>query len=53
MFITILKRLTDKQKADFDAFIEEDLTNWERYNIKLLEKASYSRIQIKGLFPNS
>jgi hypothetical protein len=53
MSVTVSKRLTDKQKADFDAFIEEDPTNWERHNVELLEKASYSRIQIKGLFPNS
>jgi hypothetical protein len=53
MSVTVSKRLTDKQKADFDAFIEKDPTNWERHNKELLNQASYNHIQIKGLFPDS
>jgi hypothetical protein len=53
MSVTISRRLTDQQKADFDAFMDKDPTNWELHNKELLKQASYSHIHTKGLFPES
>jgi hypothetical protein len=49
MSVIVSKRLTDQQKVDFDAFINQNPSNWESHIEELLLKAS-SRIRIERLF---
>ncbi len=50
MSVTISPRLTSKQNAEFNAFINKYLTNWDLHIKELSKQASYSHIPIKNLF---
>ena len=49
MSAVVSKRLTNQQKDDFDAFVNQDPRNWESHIEELLSKASSGYVQIKGL----
>jgi hypothetical protein len=50
MSAMVSKRLTNQQKDDFEAFVNQNPGSWKSHIEELLSKASSSYIQIKGLF---
>jgi hypothetical protein len=53
MPVTVSKRLTDQQKAEFDQFINRDPLNWESHINELLLLVSSSQLSIERIFTDS